>query len=1120
MDPPPGVLALARGEEVFTRRAPPAPLERDLPPCAPEALWRWARSLEGAEEPCLWTARLGLAQAPPLARTLELRRLGCAALVFPVGHAPDEAIASAGHVLEIPDGLERLRGVHDAGLHVALELDLDPLPDAMGLEALLAFLSFQMGDVDAVDRITLGPGEPDHQEALFQRLLEALPPIGLIAEQLDGEGATPRRRQALAVQTSQLREARRVGRTLHCGRAWLNVDILTREIRLRAGEASVIEAPGMSPAVVLDGRRVDAAAGRWCCTDGPGGALLLECAMPVAMARLWLTFSPAPPAGFSLQVALMLERPGEIGDLQLEGINQRYTWHPDHPGLTSEPGRHRLVERLELQAPPAAPAVSRRPADEHDFALVICPPWETRMPPLWPAMLAAHLRAAGLRGACHDVNNQIHRGAATDDRALWEMVDFFTWQRADEFAGIKSRLGGAMKAAAARILTHSPRVVGFTTTLASLRCSIWLAELLKTFDPEVKIVMGGPGMFWTDEGDKGVVPTSLIDHWTGEEIDAGGVIDVVCRGEADLTVAPLFMALLQGVDPLEVPGTVVRRDGVWRARAPRPPEDLDALPIPDYSDLDPGAFPLNALPLLTSRGCTRGCAFCNDCRLQGSYRRRSAEHVFREVAHLHRRYGTYTFHVVDLMLNGDLAQLERLCDLIIEADIHIDWGGQAIIHPDMEPGLLRKMERAGCRSLTFGVESFSQDVVDAMDKRFHVADAKRQLRQASEAGISPAINLLVGFPGETEQGFQETMDALTEVKDHIGRIQAINVCHITPRSRLWRAPDRYGVHDNMPEAWYRWTGPARNSYAVRKERLHRLMQHVTALGLAPHEQNLYDERALRLARVALLDAEGNEREQVEPGEPLKVAIHYEVLSPVEDPLFRVQILRDGDDLLAYGHNMARAGFRCGELATGRGCATLDLGALRLAPGGYRITAGVWPDEDSDSPFDVRHGALDLVVRGETHPDRPLVDLDMQLTPATGAPALEFSPLEEEAVPELGPDAPLRARLLPARATEEPARLELWLMKQGVLVYQRRLDVPGVELAQAELHLGCDELPLLPGEYALAVDIHARGASEALLSQTRRFTVTGDRTSGGGIVRHAASWALDHEASPPPESYWS
>jgi radical SAM superfamily enzyme YgiQ (UPF0313 family) len=285
-----------------------------------------------------------------------------------------------------------------------------------------------------------------------------------------------------------------------------------------------------------------------------------------------------------------------------------------------------------------------------------------------------------------------------------------------------------------------------------------------------------------------------------------------------------------------VPGAVAHHQGRWLGHwESNISVGLDELPFADFTDLALPSFPGKRAPLLTSRGCFRSCAFCNDCRMQGQYRRRTAENLMREVRQLHDSYGIEGLEIVDLLLNGDIKELTRFSELMTDSGLELTWGGQALVRPEMDRTLLEKMARGGCKELIFGLESFSQPVVDTMRKGYSVKEARQVLKDAHEAGIETAINLLVGFPRETPQEFQETVDALKSLAGVITRLEAINPCHITYASRLWTSPQLFGIDSREGEFWTRWQGPFKNTEEERRRRVEVLRSVARELGIGVPE---------------------------------------------------------------------------------------------------------------------------------------------------------------------------------------------------------------------------------------------------------------------------------------------
>lgn len=482
-----------------------------------------------------------------------------------------------------------------------------------------------------------------------------------------------------------------------------------------------------------------------------------------------------------------------------------------------------------------------------DFALVLCPPWDYTKPPWWLAQLAAVLRGRGLRGRCHDVNFAVARSLREKDINPWEweLTNLHLWEKdAGYFESLLPKFNRVLDFAAKIVLEDSPQVVGFSVTQASVLSSLHFARLLKAGAPEdIRIVFGGPGAYWIVPGRSSPSIASMHDPWTGEWRDEGRVVDVFLRGECDETLPMLLRRLLSGEDPMMIPGTVVRSDGICTfGPPPVRPKNLDLLPDPDFSDFPVADYESRSMPLLMSRGCDQGCVFCNDCHLQGAFRTRSARAICNEMSEWNERYGIRRFVSNGLLLNGSLLVLRDLCRRIMDTGVSFTWSGQAALSSDMNAELLQSMRNAGCVELTFGLESLSEPVVASMGKGFTVRSAMQLMKRVKDSGIRVSVNFVVGFPTETRTMFDDTVEMVPRLRGIVDRVQAVNVCHLTTHARLWESPELFGIEMGPVEPWLRWQGPAGNTYEERLRRHTVLLEELSSNDIPIAEDNLYDKR--------------------------------------------------------------------------------------------------------------------------------------------------------------------------------------------------------------------------------------------------------------------------------------
>ena len=68
--------------------------------------------------------------------------------------------------------------------------------------------------------------------------------------------------------------------------------------------------------------------------------------------------------------------------------------------------------------------------------------------------------------------------------------------------------------------------------------------------------------------------------------------------------------------------------------------------------------------------------------------------------------------------------------------------------------------------LLFGLEAAARSTMSAIDKGIQVAEVERILRQSAEAGIWNHLFFFFGFPGETIEDAQETLNLIYRHKQH------------------------------------------------------------------------------------------------------------------------------------------------------------------------------------------------------------------------------------------------------------------------------------------------------------------------------------------------------------------
>lgn len=443
-------------------------------------------------------------------------------------------------------------------------------------------------------------------------------------------------------------------------------------------------------------------------------------------------------------------------------------------------------------------------------------PWRPDVPPLGLAYIQAAVKAAGHDVTLLDVNLALHEVASPSERAWFETSHAFVWYHplGKQALDLIGRAGAMLDGMLEDALAGPPGVVGITMLVSQKGFGLWLAARVKTLRPDWRVVIGGPQCFPQYE------PAIIV---------ADASVDWVVVGEGEYAVVDL-LAWVEGSCEGPVPAGVMTHAGESGPERVLD-KDIDQIPFPDFTGL-PIARYLDGgrIPLFTSRGCVRKCVFCIEQAIWERFRYRSAPNVFAEMKQGTVRWGATKFEFNDSLFNGHIRVLEELCDLIIADGMQISWGGQGVIRAEMSPRLLQKLKRAGCGFITYGFESASQRVLDAMKKNVDMTVAARVVRDTHAAGIGQKLNLMFGFPGETEDDFQLTLDFLEENARYIDQVSPSDAfTAIIPGTELYARADAFGVKE-MESAWF-WEADG-NDFAIRLDRFERLCRHVKRLGIA------------------------------------------------------------------------------------------------------------------------------------------------------------------------------------------------------------------------------------------------------------------------------------------------
>jgi len=310
-------------------------------------------------------------------------------------------------------------------------------------------------------------------------------------------------------------------------------------------------------------------------------------------------------------------------------------------------------------------------------------------------------------------------------------------------------------------------IVGLSGLITTIEFQKWLVAELKLMHPEAPVVSGG--------GLATSCPEMLFEETQ---------VDITVIGEGEQTMPELCRAIEARTDFNGIPGIHFRQNNRIIQNEPRRNiQNLDDIPFPAWDLLPMDIYLKNpiwgdvasnssgfrkdikvtrSMNIISSRGCPYSCNYCYHLFGRSKFRFRSAQNVIDEIEILVDRYGVDFIGFVDDNMMASEERLLEFCDLMEKKRFPVTWGCHGRV-TSAKPVVLKGMAEVGCVWIGYGIESGSQKILDAMNKRAIVEQAKQAIIHTRDAGIYPNTTFIFGYPGETEHTVQQTIDFKKEM---------------------------------------------------------------------------------------------------------------------------------------------------------------------------------------------------------------------------------------------------------------------------------------------------------------------------------------------------------------------
>jgi len=259
--------------------------------------------------------------------------------------------------------------------------------------------------------------------------------------------------------------------------------------------------------------------------------------------------------------------------------------------------------------------------------------------------------------------------------------------------------------------------------------------------------------------------------------------DVAVIGEGDETVVDLLAKIRNSESLYEVTGIAFLDKGRVVKTQPRPLiKDISILPFIDFEIFDvdiyiegsknyvsdPLPFPrdqVRALPVNTARGCIADCGFCYHVFKGVPYRFRSADSIVAEIKEITNKYDLNVIQFWDELTFFSKKHSEDLVNRMLEEGLQTCWTASCranLFDNESDMELIHKMKQAGCRGLSYSLESADPEILKAMNKHITVKDFTYQTALLRRGGLSVWTSLVIGYPQETPMTIKKTFDCCIE----------------------------------------------------------------------------------------------------------------------------------------------------------------------------------------------------------------------------------------------------------------------------------------------------------------------------------------------------------------------
>ena len=294
------------------------------------------------------------------------------------------------------------------------------------------------------------------------------------------------------------------------------------------------------------------------------------------------------------------------------------------------------------------------------------------------------------------------------------------------------------------ILEEKPDIIGISTMDSSLVNTVAAARAIKERNNDVKIILGGPGVFFNYP--------EILENFP--------FIDFCIRGEGETAFAKFIEYMAGKIEINSIPGLAFRQNENIRVNQLAEPIDVDTLPLLSYELYDSHPETLKSISCEPGRGCPFKCSFCTTTAFwNNKFRIKNPARLAKEVDHYCRVYSDihhFDFHSHDNFLKNK-KYLSQLGDEFEKRNLAITWNCSSRIDL-LDDEFIALLLKSGCNYIDCGIESGSARIRQLIKKNIDIEKTLTNTKKLLSKNIGVATNFMFGFPTETLAEMEETFE--------------------------------------------------------------------------------------------------------------------------------------------------------------------------------------------------------------------------------------------------------------------------------------------------------------------------------------------------------------------------